>query len=84
MIDVLLLMLPIFTMIAIGSLFVWRGWFPAHGLPRLNRFVMNACIPVLLFSAISNGESLSNKCGRLVVEIDEGRFSQAMLVAGAS
>ena len=60
MIDVLVLMLPIFTMIAVGSLFVWRGWFPAEGLPVLNRFVMNACIPVLLFSAITNGESLSD------------------------
>lgn len=60
MIDVLLLMLPIFTMIAIGSLFVSRGWFPADGLPILNRFVMNACIPVLLFSAITNGDSLSD------------------------
>lgn len=36
MTDVLLLMLPIFTMIAIGSLFVWRGWFPAEGLGRRN------------------------------------------------
>ena len=60
MTDVLLLMLPIFTMIAIGSLFVWRGWFSADGLPMLNRFVMNACIPVLLFSAVTNGESLSD------------------------
>lgn len=57
---VLLLMLPIFIMIAIGSLFVWRGWFPAEGLPVLNRFVMNACIPVILFSAITNGESLAD------------------------
>ncbi len=60
MTDVLLLMLPIFTMIAIGSLFVSRGWFPADGLPILSRFVMNACIPVLLFSAIANGESLAD------------------------
>lgn len=60
MTDVVLLMLPIFTMIAIGSLFVWRGWFATEGLPVLNRFVMNACSPVLLFSAITNGESLSD------------------------
>lgn len=60
MIHVLLLMLPIFTMIGIGSLFVSRGWFPADGLPVLSRFVMNACIPVLLFSAITNGESLAD------------------------
>lgn len=60
MLDVFLLMMPIFTMIAIGSLLVWRGWFPPEGLPILNRFVMNACIPALLFSAITNGESLSD------------------------
>lgn len=60
MTDVLLLMLPIFSMIAIGSLFVWRGWFPTEGLSVLNKFVMNACIPALLFSAITNGESLSD------------------------
>lgn len=60
MTNVLLLMLPIFTMIAIGSLFVWRGWFPTEGLSVLNKFVMNACIPALLFSAITNGESLSD------------------------
>ena len=60
MTNVVLLMLPIFTMIAIGSLFVWRGWFPTEGLSVLNKFVMNACIPALLFSAITNGESLSD------------------------
>lgn len=60
MVDVILLMLPIFAMIAIGSLFVLQGWFPTDGLPILNRFVMNACIPVLLFSAITNGEALSD------------------------
>jgi predicted permease len=60
MTDVLFLMLPIFTMIGIGSLFVSRRWFPADGLPVLNRFVMNACIPVLLFSAIANGETLAD------------------------
>lgn len=60
MIHVILLMLPIFTMIAIGSLFVSRRWFPRDGLPVLNQFVMNACIPALLFSAITNGESLAD------------------------
>lgn len=59
-IDVLFLMLPIFAMIAIGSLFVSRKWFPAEGLPVLNQFVMNACIPVLLFSAISKGQSMAD------------------------
>ena len=57
--EILLLMLPIFTMIAIGSLFVSRGWFPMDGLPILSQFVMKACIPVLLFAAITNSGSLA-------------------------
>lgn len=59
MIEIVSLMLPIFTMIGMGSLFVRQGWFPSDGLPVLNRFVMNACIPVLLFSAVINGGSLA-------------------------
>lgn len=58
--EVLLSMLPIFTMIAIGSLFVLRVWFSAGGLPILNRFAMSARIPVLLSSAITNRQSLSD------------------------
>lgn len=59
MIEIVPLMLPIFTMIGMGGLFVRQGWFPSDGLPVLNRFVMNACIPVLLFSAVINGGSLA-------------------------
>lgn len=59
MIEIISLMLPIFTMIGMGSLFVRQGWFPSDGLPVLSRFVMNACIPVLLFSAVINGGSLA-------------------------
>ncbi len=58
MFDIIFLMLPIFALIATGSLFIWQGWFPEHGLPLLSKFVLNACIPVLLFSAITNGQSL--------------------------
>lgn len=59
MIEIVTLMLPIFTMIGMGCLFVRQGWFPLDGLPFLNRFVMNACIPVLLFSAVINGGSFA-------------------------
>jgi len=59
MIEIVILMLPIFTMIGMGCLFVRQGWFPHDGLPVLNRFVMNACIPVLLFSAVINGGSIA-------------------------
>ncbi|MDD9908638.1 MAG: AEC family transporter [Ahrensia sp.] len=59
MIEIVSLMLPIFTMIGMGALFVRQLWFPPDGLPVLNRFVMNVCIPVLLFSAVINGGSLA-------------------------
>ncbi len=73
MLEVVTLMMPIFLMIGIGALFVRVGWFPASGLPILNRFVMNACIPVLLFSAVANGGGLNMLA-----------FSNAALFAAAS
>lgn len=59
MADVVVLMLPIFATIAIGVVFVHLDWFPKEGLPFLNQFVAVACVPVILFSAIANGESLA-------------------------
>ena len=73
MIDIIILMLPIFSMIAIGSLFLHQGWFPPEGLPILNKFVMNACIPALLFSAVTGSDSFGAEAWR-----------NAALYAGAS
>ena len=55
MTEIVFRMLPIFTMIGMGGLFVRQGWFTSDGLPVLNRSVMNACISVLLFSGVING-----------------------------
>lgn len=55
MLEILTLMAPIGLLIATGIGFVRFGLFPAEGLPVMNRFVMNACIPVLLFAAVTRG-----------------------------
>lgn len=82
MTDILVLMLPIFAMIAIGSLFLWRRWFPTEGLPILNRFVMNACIPVLLFSAIINGQSLAGFAWLNAIVFAAASLCSALLLWG--
>ena len=43
-----------------GAAFVRFGLFPTEGLAALNRFVMTACIPVLMFSAVTNGDGLAD------------------------
>lgn len=58
--GLLQLVLPVFLMIGIGAAFVRFGLFPQEGLPALNRFLMNACIPVLLFSAVGSGGGLAH------------------------
>lgn len=60
MAEILALLAPIGLLIGTGVAFVRFGWFPAEGLPVMNRFVMNACIPVLIFSAVSSGGSLAD------------------------
>lgn len=60
MADLLALILPIFMMIGVGAAFVRFGLFPAEGLAVLNRFMMTACIPVLMFSAVTNGDGLAD------------------------
>lgn len=60
MAEILTLLAPIGLLIGTGVAFVRFGWFPAEGLPVMNRFIMNACIPVLIFSALSSGGSLAD------------------------
>ena len=60
MFEILALLAPIGLLIGMGFTFLRFGWFPVDGLPVLNRFVMNACVPVLLFSAVSNVASLAD------------------------
>lgn len=58
--EILTLLAPIGLLIGTGVAFVRFGWFPAEGLPVMNRLVMNTCIPVLIFSAVSSGGSLAD------------------------
>ena len=57
--DVLSLLLPIFAIIAMGAAFVRLGLFAADGLPAINRLTINACVPVVLFSAVTGGGGLA-------------------------
>jgi malonate transporter len=45
--------LPVFFVIGVGYLAVWRGWFPDAAVEGLLKYTQNFAIPVLLFSAIS-------------------------------
>lgn len=47
------IILPVFILIAIGYLAVWRGYFSQDGADALMRFSQNFAIPFLLFRAIS-------------------------------
>ena len=58
--EILILLAPIGLLIGIGAVFVGCGWFPAKGLPVMNRFIMYACIPVLVFSAVSSRGGLAD------------------------
>lgn len=71
--DLIQLVLPVFLMIGIGAAMVRLGLFPATDLAALNRFVMTACIPVLLFSAVNRGDGLGDFA-----------FGKAALYAAAS
>lgn len=45
--------LPVFLVIGLGYLAVWRGWINNEGIDGLMKFAQNFAIPLLLFHAIS-------------------------------
>ena len=45
--------LPVFLVIGLGYLAVWRGWINNDGIDGLMKFAQNFAIPLLLFHAIS-------------------------------
>lgn len=45
--------LPVFLVIGLGYLAVWRGWINDEGIDGLMKFAQNFAIPLLLFHAIS-------------------------------
>lgn len=58
MLDILILLSPVFLLTLIGALAVWFDIFPRDGLPFLYKFVLNICVPVMIFSAVSRSGSL--------------------------
>jgi len=52
MLTVLSLTAPIFLLIALGYICVWRGWLPADGLVVMGRYVMLLAMPALLFRSL--------------------------------
>lgn len=53
MLDVLIIILPVFIVVAAGYLTVWQGLFSADGVDALMVFTQKFAIPCLLFRAIS-------------------------------
>jgi len=45
--------LPVFLVVGLGYIAVWRGWMSDEAIDGLMRFVQNFAIPALLFRAIS-------------------------------
>jgi len=52
MLTVLSLTAPIFLLIAVGYVCVWRGLLPSDGLPVMGRYVMVLAMPALLFRSL--------------------------------
>lgn len=53
MLSILIVVLPVFIVIAFGYLAVWRGYFTDIAVDGLMKFSQNFAIPSLLFTAIS-------------------------------
>ena len=65
--DVLLnVILPVFLVIAIGYISLWRQWLSVENINSLTRFAQNFAIPCLLFYAISEIEIRENFNLRLI------------------
>ena len=59
--DVLLnVILPVFLVIGIGYISVWRNWLSTENITSLTRFAQNFAIPCLLFYAIAKIEISEN------------------------
>ncbi|WP_417724993.1 AEC family transporter [Salipiger sp.] len=60
MFEPLLLLLPIYLLILLGFGFIRTGLVGPEALPQLSRFTLIVCIPVLVFSAVSNAGALGS------------------------
>lgn len=50
--DILNVILPIYLLIGLGFVSVWRGWFPAQAIGGLGSFVRNFGLPAAIFLAV--------------------------------
>ena len=65
--EVLLnVILPVFLVIGIGYISVWRHWLSTENINSLTRFAQNFAIPCLLFYAIAKIEISENFSLRLL------------------
>ena len=66
-INILNIVLPVFAIIALGTLLKRLGLIDATFLQQTNRLVYYVCLPLLLFYEIGRADFLANFNGRLVV-----------------
>ncbi|MCI4662282.1 MAG: AEC family transporter [Neomegalonema sp.] len=66
MLTIFTLLLPIFLMIALGAAWVRAKLFPEDGLRHLNTMLLNVCVPVLVFAAVSRTGSFEALNGRFI------------------
>lgn len=64
--DILTIVLPVFLVIALGSLLRRLGLIDPAFLLQTNRLVYYVCLPLLLFHEIARADFLANFNGRLV------------------
>jgi predicted permease len=64
--DILTIVLPVFSVIALGWLLRRCGLIDAHFIKQTNRLVYYVCLPLLLFYKIGTADFFSNFNGRLV------------------
>jgi predicted permease len=65
--SILNIVLPVFAVIALGTLLKRLGLIDADFLRQTNRLVYYVCLPLLLFYEIGRADFLANFNGRLVV-----------------
>ncbi|NJC88615.1 MAG: AEC family transporter [Desulfuromonas sp.] len=66
-IEIINIVLPVFAVIALGTLLKRLGLIDAQFLQQTNRLVYYVCLPLLLFFEIGRADFLANFNGRLVI-----------------
>ena len=66
-IDIINIVIPVFSVIALGWLLKRWGLIDAVFLKQTNRLVYYVCLPLLLFYKIGSADFFANFNGRLVI-----------------